>query len=359
MDADAYPQELLADEEPKYLRRQKPLEIKRRKFGRKAWKTYLRVTFGVGVGIVGACAAYAFGHFLLASREMALVHPEQVELSGNHYVTRGSVLAIFRADQGRSVLRIPLNERRQQIQAIPWVSEAIVRRALPNKIEVEITERAPIAFLRQGSDLALVDIHGVILERPLKAKFHFPVVTGIHEDMTSEECERRMQLFAGFSQQVELTRAGAMEQVSEVDLSDASDLRATISGLNGDNVFAGGSNQLSDKSDHQSAAPSDSPVLVHFGDNDFGTKYRTLLDGIGQWRAKTGRVESVDLRFNGEAIVNPDSPVIAVPQPAPRPVATTRPASKPAPVVARKPSKPVHAAQKNSKNAKKKSHSGN
>jgi cell division protein FtsQ len=358
MDAETYPQELLADEEPKYLRRQKPLEIKRRKFGRKAWKTYLRVTFGVGLGIAGACLAYAFGHFLLASQQMALVHPEQVELAGNHYVTRGNVLAIFKADHGRSVLRIPLNERRHQIQAIPWVSEAIVRRALPNKIEVEITERAPIAFLRQGSDLALVDIHGVILERPLKANFHFPVVTGVHEDMTSEERERRMQLFAGFSQQVELTRAGAMEQVSEVDLSDASDLRATISGLNGDNVFSGGSsNQMSDNAGHQAAAPADLPVLVHFGDNDFGAKYRTLLDGIGQWRAKTGRVESVDLRFNGEAIVNPDSPV--VPQPASRLVAAARPASKPAPVVARKPAKPVHATRKNSRKTKKKSHNGN
>ncbi|MGB8542131.1 MAG: FtsQ-type POTRA domain-containing protein [Candidatus Acidiferrales bacterium] len=358
MDADAYPQELLADEEPKYLRRQKPLEIKRRKFGRKAWKTYLRVTFGVGIGIAGACAAYAGGHFLLASRQMALVHPEQVELSGNHYVTQGNVLAIFRADQGRSVLRIPLSERRQQIRAIPWVSEAIVRRALPNKIEVEITERTPIAFLRQGSDLALVDIHGVILERPLKANFHFPVVTGIREDMTSEERERRMQLFAGFSQQAELTRAGAMEQVSEVDLSDASDLRASISGLNGNDVLRSDSlNQLSDHAGHGSVAPTDSPVLVHFGDNDFETKYRTLLDGIAQWRSKTGRVESVDLRFNGEAIVNPDSPVIA--QPAPRPLAAARPASKPAPVVARKPAKPIQAAQKNSKKAKKKPHNGN
>ena len=35
------PQEALADEEPKYLRRQKPVEIKRRKFGRKAWTMYL------------------------------------------------------------------------------------------------------------------------------------------------------------------------------------------------------------------------------------------------------------------------------------------------------------------------------
>ena len=357
MDADAYPQELLADEEPKYLRRQKPLEIKRRKFGRKAWKTYLRVTFGVGVGIAGACVTYAFGHFLLASQQMALVHPEQVELAGNHYVTRANVLAIFKADHGRSVLRIPLNERRQQIQAIPWVSEAIVRRALPNKIEVEISERSPIAFLRQGSDLALVDIHGVILERPLKANFHFPVVTGIHEDMTSEERERRMQLFAGFSQQVELTRAGAMEQVSEVDLSDASDLRATISGLNGDHVFSGGSsNQMPDKAGQQATPSTDSPVLVHFGDNDFETKYRTLLDGIGQWRAKTGRVESVDLRFNGEAIVNPDSPVI--PPAAPRLVAA-RSASNRAPVVARKRAKRAHATQKNSKKTKKRSGSGN
>ena len=53
IDADAYPQEVLADEEPKYLRRQKPLEIKRRKFGRKAWKTYLRVTAWAAAGIAG------------------------------------------------------------------------------------------------------------------------------------------------------------------------------------------------------------------------------------------------------------------------------------------------------------------
>src|ERR1700691_1494684 len=106
MDADAYPQELLADEQPKHLRRQKPLEIKRRKFGLKGSKTYLRVPVGVRVGIVTGCVGYACGHFLFASPRMALIHPSQVALTGNNYVTRGSVLAIFKADQGRSVLRI-------------------------------------------------------------------------------------------------------------------------------------------------------------------------------------------------------------------------------------------------------------
>jgi len=331
MDADAYPQEVLADEEPKYLRRQKPLEIKRRKFGRRAWKTYLRVTFGIGVGIAGACLAYACGHFLFASPQMSLVHSAQIELTGNQYVSRGNVVAIFKADQGHSVLLIPLNERRRQIEALPWVAQALVRRALPDHIEVEISERAPIAFLRQGSDLALVDIHGVILERPLKANFHFPVVTGIRDDMTPEERERRMQLFAGFTQQVELARARAMEQVSEVDLSDASDLRASISGLNGQVGFS-----LS----NSSTAQSDLPVLVHFGNSDFEAKYRTLLDNIAQWRAKTGRVESVDLRFDGEAVVNPDT--VLAQQVAPRPF-TSRTVA-----MAQRAPKPAHARHKSS-----------
>ena len=83
------------DEEPKYLRRQKPLEIKRRKFGRKAWKTYLHVTMWAAVGVAGAWAAYDLSHFLLTSPETALVHPEQIVLAGNHYVAPASVLRIF------------------------------------------------------------------------------------------------------------------------------------------------------------------------------------------------------------------------------------------------------------------------
>ena len=95
---------------------------------------------------------------------MALIHPDQVQITGNHYVPRGRVLEIFAADRGRSVLRVPLDERRRQLESLPWVEHATVRRALPNRIEVEIIERTPIAFLRDGSDLALMDVHGVILD---------------------------------------------------------------------------------------------------------------------------------------------------------------------------------------------------
>jgi cell division protein FtsQ len=299
MDADAYPQEVLTDEEPKYLRRQKPLEIKRRKFGRKAWSTYLRVGVWIVAGAAGSSAAYQLGHFLLASPEMALVHPEQISLKGNNYVTSASVLEIFAADRGKSVLRIPLNERRRQIEALPWIEQATVRRALPNRIEVEITERTPVAFVREPSDMALVDAHGVILERPLEGDFHFPVVAGIGAEMALEDRERRMQLFSGFAQQIESAHAGALDQVSEVDLADDHDVRATMTRMG----------------DAASGGKFDAPVLVHFGDNDFAGKYQTLVEDIGQWRAKAGPIESVDLRFSREAVVNQDRTAVAQQRP--------------------------------------------
>jgi cell division protein FtsQ len=247
-------------------------------------------------GVAGAWIAYDAGHFLLASPQMELIHPDQVSLSGNHYVAPASVRELFAADRGKSVLRIPLDERRRAIETLPWVEQATVRRALPNKIQVDITERTPVAFVRESSELALVDAHGVILDRPVEGDFHFPVVTGLDASMPLADREERMQLFSGFTQQIESARAGAMEQVSEVDLSAEHDVRAALTGF--------------ERGDADGVS-SDAPVLVHFGDSDFAGKYQTLVEEFGQWHAKAGRIESVDLRFSREAVVNQDTTAIA------------------------------------------------
>jgi cell division protein FtsQ len=330
MDADVYPQEVLADEEPKYLRRQKPLEIKRRKFGRKAWMTYLRVSLWILAALALAGMAYVTENFLLHAPTMALLKPDQIHIAGNRYVQAASVLGIFAADRNHSVLRIPLDQRRKQIESLPWVEQAAVRRALPNRIEVEITERTPIAFLRDGSETSLIDSYGMILERPLKGDFHFPVVSGVNSEMPIDEREKRMGLFAGFIQQIQAAHPGATEQVSEVDLADAEDLRATLTGLPGGSSSGGVTSG--------DWGQTETPLLVHFGDSDFEGKYRTLLDHIGQWRATAGRVESVDLRFSREAVVNPENAAAWQQAPVHTPAqgATTAPSRKPAAKSAKK-----------------------
>ena len=288
---DVYSPDVLAEEEPRYMRRQKPVEVRKRKFGKQQRLFYLKVF----LGLLAACASggvlYVAVDFLLNSPQFKLVKTEQIEISGNVRVDAVAVLDKFAADQGRSVLRVPLDERRRALEEIPWVEKASVARILPNKLRVELVERTPVAFLRQGAELALIDAHGVVLERPQQADYNFPVVTGIAEAAPREDRERQMQLFVQFMKDVEAARAGGSSMVSEVDLADSKDVRATLAGLP----------ELGDpESGGQSA------VLVHFGSGDFVSKFQAFVGNIGQWRASAGRIESIDLRFDRQVVVNPE-----------------------------------------------------
>jgi len=289
---DYLPADALAEDEPKYLRRQKPVEIRKRKFSRKAWPLYRRVLAGGVAALTASLALYGAVSYLLYSPGVQLQNADQIEIVGNRFVPPVAVAEKFSADMGRSVVRVPLTERREALEELSWVEVAHVQRVLPNRIRVEITERTPVAFLRTGSDLSLVDAQGIILDRPADGEFRFPVVGGIGESMALEARRQRMNLFVQFMKDIETIQPGAEDHVSEADLSDASDLRVTLTGLGTSSA----------------GAP---PILVHFGDSDFGSRYHLLAQSIDQWRASAGSVESVDLRFARQVVVNPESKTIA------------------------------------------------
>jgi cell division protein FtsQ len=286
-EADAYRPELIADDEPRYLRRQKPVEIRRKKFTGRGWPFYRRVLVLSLAGIAGITAAVYATRFLLYSPTVLLLKPDQIELNGNRIVAREAVLHQFVPDRNRSVLRVPLDTRRGEIEKIPWVESASVQRILPNHLRVELTERTPIAFLRNGNVLALIDAHGVILDRPQGEDLQFPIVSGVTEDLSLDQREKRMQVFQEFMKDVDLVRAGSSERVSEADLSNPKDLRVVMTGL---------------------AGPTDSQaVTIHFGSGEFTGKYKMLVDNFSQWQANTGRVQSIDLQYTRQVVVNPDT----------------------------------------------------
>jgi cell division protein FtsQ len=282
-----YRPELIGDDEPRYLRRQKPVEIRRRKLSGHGWTFYRRVLLSTATAAAITVGAYHGTRFLLYSPSMLLLRPEQIELTGNHVVTREAVLKQFVEDRNRSVLRMSLDLRRSQLEQIPWIESATVERILPNRIRIELTERTPIAFVRNGDEVALIDPHGVILDRPRDADFQFPIVSGVSEDLPRDQREKRIELYQEFMKDIELVRGGSSENVSEVDLSVPRDVRVVMTGL---------------------ASPTDpQAVTVHFGSGDFAGKYKMLVDNFAQWQAHTGHVQSIDLQYARQVVVNPDS----------------------------------------------------
>ena len=305
---DYLPADALAEDEPKYLRRQKPVEIRKRKFSRKAWPLYRRILVAGAAVLCVGFAGYEAAAYLLYSPGVLLQSADQIEVLGNRFVSADSITEKFSADMGRSVVRVPLTERREALETLPWVEEAHVQRVMPNRIRVDITERSPAAFLRAGSELSLIDPQGIILDRPAEGEFHFPVVSGIGESMSLAGRAQRMGLFTEFMKDIEHIQPGATDHVSEADLSDVSDLRATLTGIG-------------------TASGNSAPILVHFGDADFGSRYHLLAENIDQWRASAGSVDSVDLRFARQVVVNPESKTMAAnlkQEAAPPPVAPLR-----------------------------------
>ncbi len=286
-DADSYRPELIAEDEPRYLRRQKPVEIRRKKFTGRGWPFYRRVLVLGVVGVAGMTVAFYGTQFLLYSPSMLLLKPDQIEVSGNHIVGREAVLQQFVHDRNRSILQIPLDARRTQLEQIPWVESASVQRILPNRLRVELTERTPVAFLRNGNELALIDAHGVILDRPRDEDLRFPIVSGVSDDLPRDQREKRMQTYDEFMKDIELVRGGSSDRVSEVDLSTPKDLRVVMTGL--------------------ASATDSQAVAIHFGSAEFTGKYKMLVDNFSQWQANAGHVQSIDLQYSRQVVVNPDT----------------------------------------------------
>ena len=82
---DYLPADALAEDEPKYLRRQKPVEIRKRKFSRKAWPLYRRVLVGGIAALSLGFALYEAGSYLLYSPGVLLQSADQIEILGNRF----------------------------------------------------------------------------------------------------------------------------------------------------------------------------------------------------------------------------------------------------------------------------------
>jgi cell division protein FtsQ len=235
---------------------------------------------------------------------------------------------------GRNVFQISLAERKQELEKIPWVESASVSRLWPNHLRVMVKERTPVAFIALGGRIALIDAQGVVMELPpgVPNNYFFPVILGMSESDPLSTRAPRMQTFMRLMHELDGDDGGSQAKtqyshdLEEVDLSDPGDVKVMAKGGSG-------------------------PILLHLGNESFLPRFMVFLSNVQKWEQDRGKLESVDLRYGREVILNPDLRA-AAPPPPPMPAATKAETPRPAAQPKTAPPKKAASNRKPNKSAK-------
>jgi cell division protein FtsQ len=154
-------------------------------------------------------------------------------------------------------------------------------RFVPNRLKVEVHERTPVAFARVGPRIFLIDAGGTLMDLPPKRKFSFPVILGMNPGEPLSTRAPRMRAYNDLLRDLDSGGAHYSQDLSEVDLSDLDNIKVRVNDPQGD-------------------------VQVELGSTDLLRRYKTYVSHVQEWRQQFQKLESVNLRYDNQVIVNPE-----------------------------------------------------
>ncbi|MEO5925197.1 MAG: FtsQ-type POTRA domain-containing protein [Bryobacteraceae bacterium] len=241
----------------------------------------LIVGFVAFVLVVGL-SLYAFQlleQFLIRDKRFAVSTPDGapsqvIRISGASHASLRNIEAVFNEDFGRSLYLVPLEERLATLRAVDWVRDASIARVWPNRLVVNVTERAPVAFITlPPSRFALIDADGVILP-PAQDKFNLPVLRGVKATSSLEDRRLAVQRMLRLTTDL----GDAMKEIAEIDISQAENIAIT--------------------------QPHNGRIVkLLLGDRDYSERYQTFLNHVADIDARVPGAKVLDLRLDDRITV--------------------------------------------------------
>jgi cell division protein FtsQ len=293
------------EDEQQFRRAPKRIPVRRGALASKNARR-VRIAFSIvlTVAVLGG-AAYETYSFATTSPRFRLRSDSEIELVGDAPNSRAEVEAQMHALVGRNVFRIALDERKQELERIPWVESASVARIWPNRLRVLVKERTPIAFAALSDCVMLVDANGVLMELSPQRDYSFPVILGMSDNEPLSTRAPRVRQYLRLVHELDNgpgVKAQYSRDVEEVDLSDPEDVK----------VLAKGGYE---------------PILLHLGNQDFYARFMIFLSNVQRWEQERGKLRSVDLRYGPQVILNPDQRSVPPPAAAPAKADAASPAT--------------------------------
>ncbi len=236
-----------------------------------------QVTLGLGVaGLAVWMAIYAY-----SSERFTL---KTIGFAGCRHLDCAALEASLRKELPVHTLQVDLERLRERIERETWVRRAEIRRILPSELDIYVQERVPLVILELRGELMLADEEGVLLDKygSRYGKLDVPVFKGFLGNgpegyrQNQEENAERVRLGLRMLAELESGSSDYTRNISEVDLSDMSDVRIIL---------------------------VDDTAEIQIGDRDFLKRFNKLMANVKEYqelKGQYGEFASVDLRFESQ-----------------------------------------------------------
>lgn len=241
----------------------KSARIKKAKDIRKAFTWTILIGIIVGI-LVFLCKAELFNIC-------------DIEITGNNQITQEKLLELSNINIEDNIFLANTIKAKNKIKENPYTKEVNIKRILPDKIKIEITEKQKAYRIQIDEKTAYIDVNGFVLE--------------VSENKLDEIIE--LQGFSTIKEEIE-----AGKTLNEEDLEILKDIQKILksgekSGIN--NKIA--SINIKDKNDYILNLPLDKKIVYIGNTSNLSTKMLYIKDILEKTLDKEGKI-FVNGRFN-------------------------------------------------------------
>ena len=193
-----------------------------------------RVMRAVGLLILGLVVFGGTATMMRSLLGSQFFNVKQIELEGNHRLSREELLALVEGKAQGGLWQVPLDEIREILKRNPWIRDVEVARQFPDKVRVKISEREPFALARRSDNAVVwIDRDGTVLGDQTKFNLEVvpPIISGLMEGTSAKVMEsnrRHLTLYQDLLTALDEREPRLSAQVDEVIFDGVDGLKLRV-----------------------------------------------------------------------------------------------------------------------------------
>lgn len=192
----------------------------------KAQKTNnLRLYIGIILGVV-----------MILLFTMPIFRVQAIEVSANHYYTSDEIIEASGIKIGQHIFDLNEMNATKSLEQLPYISQVHIMRKLPNKVILNVEEKAPYVYVKFKGNHLCLNRQGKVIEQSQEKYHAIPTVKGIYfNSFKKDETLPILNQDSWFVLQEimeSLEKYDYVTKIKEIDITDLDEIYLYIDRLN-------------------------------------------------------------------------------------------------------------------------------